>query len=791
MKFSENWLRSLVDLKASREELAHRLTMAGLEVEGIEAYDAPLAGVVVGEIVAAEKHPQADKLQVCRVRAGAEELQIVCGAPNARVGLKAPLATIGATLPNGTAIKAAKLRGVESYGMLCSATELGLGSDTSGLLELPAELVAGTPLATALALPDSSFELKLTPNRPDCLGLEGLASEVATLFDVPRRSPDTTPVAAAGNDTRGVSLAAPERCPRFCGRVIRGIDPNARTPLWMAERLRRSGLRPISPVVDCTNYVMLELGQPLHAFDLAKLVGDIVVRPAREGETLKLLDGRDVVLDQQFLVVADEREAVALGGIMGGEATKVTDATTDVFLEAAHWVPAAIIGRARRLGMHTDASHRFERGVDPELPRRAIERMTRLLLEIVGGRPGPLIEAVEPAHLPQRKPVHVRRARVKRVLGMDVPDARIAAILRGLDMQVDATADGWTVIAPTRRFDIEIEEDLIEEIARVHGYDRVPVHSPSGEIAPFVESETRVPLADARRVLASRGYADCVELAFVPQALLDTWQLGDGALALANPLSAELGVMRTSLLPGLVQALGRNLARQQQRVRLSEAGNAFGRGIGAHDQALRIAAVATGPADAEQWGVAARDVDYYDLKGELEQLASLAGTADALAFEPASVPFLHPGRSGRVSLRGVAIGWLGHLHPRLLKSLGLERDVVVFEVDLEPLLARAVPRAGEVSRFPMVRRDIAVVAPQALPFATVAATVRRAVGPLLADLVLFDEFTGGNLSPGSRSLAIGLILQDHYRTLTDLDADRSVASALDALAREHDVKLRG
>lgn len=789
MKFSENWLRSLVDLKAPRDELAHRLTMAGLEVEGIEAYDASLAGVVVAEIVGAEKHPQADKLQVCRVNAGGEELQIVCGAPNARVGLKAPLATIGATLPNGVTIKAAKLRGVESFGMLCSATELGLGSDTSGLLELPAELVVGTPLAQALELPDASIELKLTPNRPDCLGLEGLASEVATLFDVPRRSPDASPVAAVTNDTRKVSLAAPERCPRFCGRVVTGIDPRARTPLWMAERLRRSGLRPISAIVDCTNYVMLELGQPLHAFDHAKLRGDIVVRPAREGEALKLLDGREVTLDPQFLVVADEREAVALGGIMGGESTKVTDATTDVFIEAAHWVPAAIIGRARRLGMHTDASHRFERGVDPELPRRAVERMTRLLIDIAGGKPGPLIEAVERAHLAPHSPVAVRRARVRRVLGMDVPDARIASILRGLDMRVEETAEGWIVVPPSRRFDIAIEEDLIEEIARVHGYDHVPVHAPRGEIAPAMDSETRVPIADARRLLAAAGYADCVELAFVPQALLDAWGAGEGALALANPLSAELGTMRSLLLPGLVEALKRNVARQQPRVRLFEVGNAFGRGIGAFDQSLRVAAVATGAAQAEQWGAKARDVDYFDLKGDLERLAGLA--VAPLEFRPGDAPFLHPGKSARVFLRGAPVGWIGHLHPRLLKALGVDGDVVAFEADLEPLLARPIPRAAEVSRLPRVRRDIAVVAPRAVPFAGVAATIRQAVGPLLVDLVLFDEFTGGNLSPGSRSLAIGLILQDHSRTLTDQDADRSVTAALDALAREHDVKLRG
>ena len=485
MKFSENWLRELVDIPAGRDELVERLTMSGLEVEGVEVLGAALDGVLVGEIIAAEKHPDADKLRVCRVDIGrGEPLQIVCGAPNARVGLKAPLATVGTRVGEIT-IKAAKLRGVASNGMLCSGRELGFDADADGLFELAADAVVGRPLAEAMGFPDAAIELGLTPNRPDCLGMHGLAREVAAEFGSRPKIPRISEVAAALADTLAVELAAPVDCPRYCGRLIRGLDARAATPQWLKDRLRRAGIRPISVLVDIANYVMIETGQPMHAFDAQSLAGPLVVRRASRGEALKLLDERTVALDEEFLVIADGRKAVALAGIMGGHETRVTDATVDVFLEAAHFAPACISGRARRLGLHTDASHRFERGVDAELPRQAIERATALLLGIAGGKAGPLTEALAAEHLPKRVEVTLRRERLRRILGHEVADAEVARILDSLGMQVAESAQGWMATPPSARFDIAIEEDLIEEVARIHGYSRIPVQAPRGEIKHY------------------------------------------------------------------------------------------------------------------------------------------------------------------------------------------------------------------------------------------------------------------------------------------------------------------
>ncbi len=581
MKFSENWLRELVAIKADRDGLCHGLTMAGLEVEGVEAIGAALDGVVVGEIVACEPHPNADKLRICTVSiGGGEPLQIVCGAPNARAGLKAPVATIGATLPGGIQIKKAALRGVESSGMLCSAKELAVDADASGLMELPADAPVGAPLATILGLPDAAIELKLTPNRPDCLSVHGLARDAAAVFSAPLALPAIDPVAAATTHERSIELHADADCPRYCGRMIEGIDAAAKTPFWLAERLRRSGIRPISLLVDVTQYVMIELGQPMHAFDADKLNGTIGVRRARAGETLKLLDDREVTLDPEFLLITDgdatgQGRPVALGGVMGGHETRVTDATTNVFFEAAHFAPTAISGRARKLGMHTDASHRFERGVDPELPRIAIERATRLILDVAGGKPGPVTEAVLPALLPKRDAVALRRARVRRLLGIGVADAEVERILGALGMRIESTDKGWQATPPSARFDIAIEEDLIEEIARVHGYETIPTTMPAGEIRIAAPSETRVDEGTLRRQLAARDYHEAVTFAFLDAAELQRWQVDAGAIALANPLTADLGVMRTSLLPGLVNALRANRRHQQERVRLFEIGRVF------------------------------------------------------------------------------------------------------------------------------------------------------------------------------------------------------------------------
>lgn len=792
MKFSENWLRDLVNPAADRAELCHRLTMAGLEVEGVELLGDGLDGVLVGEIVACEKHPNADKLRVCSVAIGTgQPLQIVCGAPNARLGLKAPVATIGAKLPNGIEIKQAALRGVDSFGMLCSAKELGLDADASGLMELPADAPVGQALAQYLALPDASIELKMTPNRPDCLGLRGLAYDVAALFGAPLREPGGAVAAVSAGATRDVRLDAAADCPRYLGRVIEGIDPAASSPLWLKERLRRAGLRPISAVVDITAYVMLELGQPMHAFDNDKLEGGIVVRRAAAGETLALLDGSEAKLDPQFLVIADTSRAVALAGIMGGLDSRCTDATTNVFLESAHFAPPAIMGRARKLGMHTDASHRFERGVDPELPRAALERATELLLQIAGGGAGPVVEAVAAEHLPQRPAVGLRRARLARVLGMDVADAEVERILRALGMQVETVAAGWSVTPPSRRFDIEIEEDLIEEVVRVHGYERVPVRAPSGQLRLGLAPEVQVPAERLRGQLVARGYFEAVCYSFVAKEWLQRWSRSEGAVALANPLSADLAVMRTSLLPGLVEALKHNLNRQQERVRLFELAHVFETGADAPREPARIAAVVCGRAQPEHWGGDKRPVDYFDLKADLENLIGLAGQGRAVEYRPVDRKDFHPGRSAEVLIDGIGAGFIGALHPRLLKALDLDQDVYAFELDQDRLTAGRLPAAAELSRFPQVRRDIAVVVPEAVSWSQAEQVVRGAVGSVLRELVVFDRYAGTGLGSGLKSLAIGLILQDSYRTLTDQDADQIVASALAALERECGGRLRG
>jgi phenylalanyl-tRNA synthetase beta chain len=792
MKFSENWLREFVNPPVDRAELCQRLTMAGLEVEAVEPLGAGLDGVVVAEIVACEAHPNADKLRVCSVSIGqSETLQIVCGAPNARVGLKAPLATIGAKLPNGIEIEKAALRGIESSGMLCSAKELGVDADASGLMELPADAPVGEPLAQYLGLPDATIELKLTPNRPDCLGLRGLADDVAAQFSVAVNQPQLAAVPASIAAERDVHLAAGADCPRFCGRMIEGIDAGAPTPFWMAERLRRSGLRPISLLVDVTNYVMLELGQPMHAFDASKLTGTLGVRHARAGEKLKLLDEREVALNPDFLVVTDADKPVSLGGVMGGYDTRITTDTRDVFLEAAHWRPAAIMGRSRKLGLHTDAAHRFERGVDPELPCIAIERATRLILDAAGGEAGPTTESVRTADLPQNKSVRLRRDRLVRVLGMRVADTEVERILRALGMRVESNAEGWQVLAPSRRFDIDIEEDLIEEIARVYGYDRVPTRSPSGELRLGLRPEAEIAPSRLRAQLAARGYREAICYSFVALDLLQRWALAEGGVALANPLSADLAVMRTALLPGLVEALKHNLNRQQERTRLFETGLVFGQTGGELSQVLHMAAVACGRAAPESWATDKRELDFFDVKADVESVLALAGHRAKVSFRQLGVPHLHPGRSAEIVLEGTPIGVLGGLHPRLLKALDLDRDVYVFELDLAAASAGRVPRAGALSRFPSLRRDIAIVVSSQVSYAAIEACVRGALGEQLAEVVVFDQYLGANLGDDVKSLAMGLILQDDSRTLTDEDADKCVARAVAALESECQARLRG
>ncbi|MDG2524597.1 phenylalanine--tRNA ligase subunit beta [Stenotrophomonas sp. HITSZ_GD] len=791
MKFSENWLRSHVPTDADRDALAATLTAIGLEVEEVTPLGGALGQVVVARIVEAVRHPEADRLQVCQVDAGGgERLQIVCGAPNARPGLVAPLALVGAQIGE-MKIKAAKLRGVESNGMLCSAKELGLDSDASGLFELPDDAPVGTPLAEYLGLPDASIEIKLTPNRADCFSVRGIAYDVAAACGSEVVAMDVPAVPAASTRTLAVELNAGAEAPRFCGRVIEGIDPSARTPVWMAERLRRSGVRPVSLLVDITQYVMLELGQPMHAYDLDTLKGPVAARRSRTGEALKLLDGRDVTLDDSFLVITDADRPVGLAGLMGGFDTRVTEATRNVFLEAAHFQPAAIMGRGRKLGLHTDAGHRFERGVDPQLPPQAIELATRLVLELAGGTPGPVTQADLPQYLPVATRIGLRRARVARVLGLEIADAEIERILRALGMQVEADAAGWQVTAPTRRFDIAIEEDLIEELARIHGYDSIPTTLPGGASRIAMPTETVLEDSAVRAQLVARDLQETINYAFVEADLLAKWQLRDGLVSLANPLSAELAVMRPALLPGLVAALGRNAARQAGRVRLFELGKVFAAASeagAAPVETQHVAAAVCGDAVALQWGEPARKVDFHDLKGDLASLAAASGAA--LEYRPSTRAFGHPGRSADVWRDGQCIGWIGQLHPALAKALEIDVDVVAFELALAPLAARALPRAGELSRFPSVRRDLAFLVPEQVAWADLAATVRASIGPLLRDVQLFDRYVGPGVEAGFKSLAMGLILQDNSRTLTDRDVDAVVTDVVTAVEREHRARIR-
>jgi len=795
MKFSENWLRQHVSTDISRQRLCDTLTAIGLEVESVTDLGQHLDHIVVAKIITAVPHPQADRLQICTVETGeTEPVQIVCGAPNARAGLVAPLAKVGAKIGEIT-IKTAKLRGIESNGMLCSAKELGLSDEASGLLELPSDAIVGTPLADYLALPDASIEIKLTPNRADCFSVRGIAFDVAAATASTVTPFVATPVPAQSQRECAIELNAGVLAPRYVGRIIEGVNPNAPTPIWMAERLRRSGVRPVSLLVDITQYVMLELGQPMHAYDLDTLHGPIGVRLARKEERLKLLDGRDVDLDDSFLLITDADRPVGLAGLMGGWDTRVTDQTRNVFLEAAHFAPAAIVGRGRKLGLHTDAGHRFERGVDPYLPRAAMEYATALLLELAGGTPSVISEAVISDYLPQTPQIHLRRERISRVLGLAIEDADIERILLALDMQLEPVADGWHVKAPSRRFDMAIEEDVIEELARIYGYEHIPTTLPHGAVSISVSTETRLDEGSVRRHLAARDMLETINYAFVDASNLTQWGLTEPWVALANPLSAELGVMRPMLLPGLVAALGRNLAHQATRVRLFEIGRVFApadESGAAPQETLRLAAVVCGHAVADHWDGSARAVDFYDLKGDVESLA--AATNAKLEFRAQPRPFAHPQRSASIWRENQCIGWIGQLHPRLpIYSSGTasqSQPLFAFELDIEPLLHRPLPRMQAISKFPSVRRDLALVVDEHLPWSALAATVQQAAGSLLNELHLFDHYTGQGVESGRKSLAIGLILQDKSRTLTANDCIDVEAAVLAAVAREHGATIR-
>ncbi len=792
MKFSEQWLREWADPKLARNELAHRITMAGLEVDAIDAVAGAFAGVVVARIVSADPHPDADKLRLCQVDDGSgETVQIVCGATNARPGLVVPLARVGAELPGGLKIRKAKLRGVESFGMLCSASELGLAESAEGLLELSTELTPGTDLRQALALDDVSITLGLTPNRGDCLSILGLAREVSALTGCELRVPYAeAPVLPTHEQTLAVAIAAEAACPRYVGRVVRGVDAAATTPLWMVERLRRCGLRSLGPLVDVTNYVLLELGQPMHAFDLQRIKGGIEVRMARQGERLTLLDGRTIELSGEDLVIADGEGPLALAGIMGGEASAVGDTTRDIFLESAFFAPRPLAGRARSHGLHTDSSHRFERGVDPQLQRRAIERATALLLSIAGGEPGPLVEVASAGHLPQPAPVTVRSERVERVLGVELSGDECQRIFTALGMQAMQQEGCWLVTPPPWRFDIAIEADLIEELARVHTYERIPATLPRGQLAVAPRSEGRLGVRTLRRTLAARGYREAITFSFVEPGMQARIDPNHTPVALANPISHDLSVLRTTLWAGLLPVAAGNLKRQQERVRLFETGLRFiPDEAGRLAQRRTLAGLACGSALPEQWGSPRRVIDFFDVKGDVEALIALTAHSEDFRFTAATHPALHPGQCARILRGDEAVGWIGVLHPQWQRELDLPA-LVLFELDLERLESARVPAFRPISRFPAVRRDIALLVDRALPVQSIIDCIVSIQDKRLQDVILFDLYQGERIDSGKKSVALGLTLREQEGTLTDAETDAFVEEVVARLGKQLGASLR-
>ena len=790
MRFSEAWLRELVNPPISTQKLVEQLTMAGLEVDSVEPAAAEFSGVVVGDVLSIQAHPNADKLRICQVAVGAgEPLQIVCGASNARVGLRAPTALVGARLPGDFKIKKSRLRGETSLGMLCSEKELGLAADADGLMELPETAPVGSDIREYLALNDTILELDLTPNRADCLSVEGVAREVAVLNRIDWSVPEYSVSEISHQQALAVKIAEPQFCPRYLGRLLKGIDSSAETPMWMQERLRRSGLRSLGPLVDVTNYVLLEMGQPLHAFDAEKLTGAITVRMATANEQLHLLNDQSVQLDEQILVIADEQKPLALAGIMGGSDTAVSDSTRDVFLECAFFTPQAIMGKARRLGLHTDSSHRFERGVDPFLQQRALQRATQLILEIAGGSAGPITEAVITDNLPQRQPVVLRKQRIQKILGVAIDDGEVQDVLQRLGMTVCSEENSWSVTAPGFRFDIAIEADLIEEIGRIHGYDNLPQSTLQMRTQLGQAPEAQVPLDRCKDLLVDRGYQEAVTYSFVDQDIQQTIAPEDKFIALQNPISTELSVMRTTLWCGLLQAALKNTNRQHNRIRLFESGQRFLRRKNGIDQENMLAGLILGSLHDEQWAEQQRRVDFFDLKGDVQALLALSG--GKVKFRAARHVALHPGQSAEIiSAEGSPLGWLGMLHPNLEKRLGFDSPVFLFELAQEGLLKKSIPQFHAPSRFPSVRRDLALIVDEVVLVEDIVSCIDACQEQAVQQVIVFDVYRGKGVAAGSKSVALGLVLQDDSHTLTESEIDAIINKVLENLFNNINAKLR-
>jgi phenylalanyl-tRNA synthetase beta chain len=794
MKFSEAWLREWVNPEITRDELMHQITMAGLEVDDVQAVSGEFTKVVVGEVVECGQHPDADKLQVTKINIGSDQLlDIVCGAKNCRLGLKVAVAVVGAVLPGDFKIKAAKLRGQASLGMLCSESELGMAESADGIIELPLDAPIGVCVREYLQLDDVMIDVDLTANRADCLGIAGLAREVGVLNGLSATEPTWDNVAPSITDQLAINLQAPTACPRYLGRVIRGINQDAVTPLWMVEKLRRCGVRSVDAVVDITQYVLLEFGHPMHAFDLDKLEGDINVRLAVQNEKLTLLDGKEVKLNSDTLVIADQHKALAMAGIFGGLDSGVTQGTTNIFLESAFFAPLAIAGRARAYGLHTDASHRYERGVDPLLQVKAIERATQLLIEICGGAVGPITEAVSAENLPSQTTITLRRSKLDGLIGISIDADRVKTILTQLGCEVAVTAEGWKAVAPSYRFDMEIEEDLIEEVARVYGYNNIPNIAPQAALTMPLHNEATLKIAKIRDVLVNREYQEAITYSFVdPDKQLRLHPQAD-ALILPNPISKDMSAMRVSLWTGLLESVSKNQKRQQARVRLFETGLRFVKDEMAENgikQQEMLSGVIIGNLNDQHWNIESRAVDFFDLKADLEAVLDLCVDPSSFEFKAEMHTALHPGQSAGIYREGKKIGYIGTLHPSLTKPFALNGAAIVFELELEQIITRKIPQAKEVSKFPSNHRDLAFVVDAQLNAGKVLKFIEKNGGTELVGINLFDVYQGPGVEMGKKSLAIGLILQDTTRTLEEQEIADSVNKIVEAVSTEFNASLR-
>ncbi|PKH03201.1 phenylalanine--tRNA ligase subunit beta [Psychromonas sp. MB-3u-54] len=794
MKFSEAWLREWVNPEITRDALIHQITMAGLEVDEVLPVAGKFTKVLVGEVVECGPHPNADKLQVTKINVGYDQLiDIVCGAKNCRLGLKVAVAVVGAVLPGDFEIKEAELRGQPSSGMLCSESELGMSENSDGILELPSAAPVGACVHKLLHLDDIIIDVDLTANRADCLGIAGLAREVGVLNSVSVSEPTWENAAVTLNDQVGINLQAPAACPRYLGRVIRGINQQAKTPLWMVEKLRRCGVRSVDAVVDITQYVLLEFGHPMHAFDLDKLEGGIEVRLAQVDEKLTLLDGKKVKLNSDTLVIADSQKALAIAGIFGGLDSGVSEGTTNIFLESAFFAPLAIAGRARSYGLHTDASHRYERGVDPVLQTKAMERATQLLVSICGGEVGPITEAYSDQHIPTQATITLRRSKLDRLIGISIDSDRVTTILTHLGCDVSLTSEGWKIIAPSYRFDMEIEEDLIEEVARVYGYDNIPNVAPLASLIMASHNEARLKLSKVRDVLVGREYQEAITYSFVdPDKQLKLHPEAD-ALILPHPISKDMSAMRVSLWTGLLESVSKNQKRQQSRVRLFETGLRFTKDENAENgirQEEMLSAVIVGDLNDEHWDIKTRPVDFFDLKADLQALFDLCADAHSFEFKAEQHSALHPGQSAGIYRNGKNIGYIGTLHPSLTKPFALNGTPIVFEIELAQISSRKLPSAGDISKYPANHRDLAFVVDEQLNAGNILKFIEEIGGTQLVGINLFDVYQGQGVEKGKKSLAIGLILQDTTRTLEEQEIADNVTKIVEAVSNKFNASLR-